>query len=119
MKRARGLQANGGDSASRDGVVAAQLSVIGMDCEDCAAEVRRALSHLGGVVGASVALRARAATVVYDPRLTFPTRLLQAVRQAAHDGRHHFEAAVTRVGSAGELRRRPPRTIQEPPDDGP
>lgn len=83
--------------------VAAYLTVTGMDCYRCALQVRRSLSRLNGVIFTIVSLSAGVATVAYDPTRTFPERLVQAVQRSVRDGRHHFEATVTRVGPAAEL----------------
>jgi copper chaperone CopZ len=85
-------------AAHAPAAVVAHLGVAGTDCERCPDLVGRALSLVGGVLVAVVSLDAETAVVTYDPRRTFPSRLLQAVAAAAHDGRHRFAAAVRSIG---------------------
>ena len=89
----------------------AHLDVAGMDCERCPTLIGRVLSRVGGVHLAVVSLDTQTAVVTYDPKFTFPSRLLQAVAGAPSIGRRRFAAAVRRIGSpdGGDSSRSAPR----------
>lgn len=77
----------------------AHLDVAGMDCERCPTRIGRTLSRVRGVHLAEVSLDTETAVVTYDPRLTFPSKLVQAVAAAPPGGRRRFVATVRRIGS--------------------
>ena len=58
------------------------LHVTGMTCSACSTSVERALKQTVGVMDAAVNLLSGMAEVRYDPELTGPRHLLQAVSQA-------------------------------------
>ena len=57
-----------------------ELNVSGMTCAACQANVQRALKRQPGVSDASVNLMTGQAQVVFDPALTAPPQLVEAVR---------------------------------------
>jgi Cu+-exporting ATPase len=63
------------------------LPVEGMTCAACQGHVSRALTGTPGVERATVNLMTNEATVVYDPRLTSPTSLVEAVEATGYGAR--------------------------------
>ncbi|HXG45560.1 MAG TPA: heavy metal translocating P-type ATPase [Gemmatimonadales bacterium] len=63
------------------------LAVSGMTCAACSARVQRALARAPGVESASVNLMTGAATVVYDPTVTSPHELQEAVERTGYGAR--------------------------------
>ncbi|MDZ7802232.1 MAG: heavy metal translocating P-type ATPase [Trueperaceae bacterium] len=61
-----------------------RLGIEGMTCANCSARVERALGKTGGVSDAAVNLATERATITYDPTLTSPDALLQAVEKAGY-----------------------------------
>ncbi|HVZ83366.1 MAG TPA: heavy metal translocating P-type ATPase [Terracidiphilus sp.] len=61
------------------------LPVIGMTCAACQHHVESALRETSGVASAHVDLMAHRATVVFDPSVTAPDLLIEAVRSAGYD----------------------------------
>ncbi len=57
----------------------ADLTITGMTCAACQANVQRALTRAPGVVDASVNLMTGQARVIYDPAVTDPTALIPGV----------------------------------------
>ncbi len=78
------------------------LPVLGMTCASCQHHVEEALRATAGVEEARVDLMAHRASVVFDPALTAPEQLVEAIRGAGYDavlpraggGRDHAEHAV-------------------------
>jgi len=62
----------------------AELTVTGMSCAGCAANVEKALKKRPGVVSANVNLATAKATVEFDPRLASRTDLVRAIREAGY-----------------------------------
>jgi Cu+-exporting ATPase len=58
-----------------------------MTCAACQANVQRALERTTGVRRAAVNLMTHDATVVYDPRLASPQRLVEAVNDVGYESR--------------------------------
>src|SRR5712692_6377043 len=56
-----------------------ELKITGMDCEVCAATIRRKLLETRGVVKAEVRYPAGSATVQFDPSQTDPEKLIAVV----------------------------------------
>ena len=77
----------------------AHLDVAGMECERCPTLIGRALSRVRGVHLSEVSLDTETADVTYDPRWTFPSKLVQAVAAAPPVGHRRFVATVRRIGS--------------------
>ncbi|HEY1803210.1 MAG TPA: heavy metal translocating P-type ATPase [Terracidiphilus sp.] len=77
------------------------LPVLGMTCASCQHHVEEALRATTGVEQARVDLMAHRASVVFDPALTRPEQLVEAIRGAGYDavlprpgeGAGHGEAA--------------------------
>jgi len=61
-----------------------ELTVTGMSCAGCAANVERALKGLDGVAEATVNLATAKATVVFDPGLATRSDLVRAIRDAGY-----------------------------------
>ena len=61
-----------------------ELTVTGMSCAGCAANVERALKGLGGVIEAYVNLATAKATVVFDPGRVTRSDLVRAIRNAGY-----------------------------------
>src|SRR6202167_4049087 len=61
------------------------LPVLGMTCASCQIHVEEALSAAAGVQSAHVDLMANRANVVFDPALTAPANLIEAIRGAGYD----------------------------------
>ena len=60
------------------------IPVQGMTCAACQARVQRALQRQPGVVDASVNLMMQNATVPYDPAVTRPEALVEAIRDTGY-----------------------------------
>ncbi len=71
------------------------LPVLGLTCAACQHHVEEALRATVGVEQARVDLMAHRATVVFDPALAEPERLIEAIRGAGYD------AVLPREGAAG------------------
>ena len=71
------------------------LPVLGMTCASCQHHVEEALRKTQGVESARVDLMAHRASVVFDPDLTAPPKLIEAIRGAGYD------AVLPRKGDAG------------------
>ena len=63
------------------------LAVSNMTCSSCGPTVRRALQQVPGVYKATVDLRARTATVYFDPSATTIADLTQATANAGYPAR--------------------------------
>src|SRR5690349_23418899 len=61
-----------------------RLPVSGMTCASCVGRVEKALRREPGVVSADVSLASETATVVYDPFVTAPAGLAEAVGRAGY-----------------------------------
>jgi Cu+-exporting ATPase len=61
------------------------LPVLGMTCASCQHHVEEALRSTAGVESARVDLMAHRASVVFDPALTAPQALIEAIRGAGYD----------------------------------
>lgn len=85
--------------------MAAYLTVWGMGCSRCALRVHNNLLRLDGVLLVEVVLEHCTAVVAYDPQRVGADRLVQAVSDAGDDGRHHYQAQVTRQMPAAEALR--------------
>jgi len=68
------------------------IPVQGMTCAACQASVQKALQRQPGVLDASVNLMMRNAAVTYDPAVTRPEALVEAIRDTG------YEAALPRAG---------------------
>jgi P-type Cu+ transporter len=60
------------------------IPVEGMTCAACQASVQKALQRQPGVLGASVNLMTRNAAVTYDPAVTRPEALVEAIRDTGY-----------------------------------
>src|SRR4029453_8179543 len=61
------------------------IPVGGMTCAACQAHVQRALNRQPGVRDASVSLMLNQAAVRYDPNLSTPESLVEAIRETGYD----------------------------------
>jgi len=61
------------------------LPVLGMSCASCQHYVEEALRATAGVESARVDLMAHRASVVFDPALTQPAQLVEAIRAVGYD----------------------------------
>lgn len=59
-----------------------RLAVVGMRCDDCAKQVRRALLRHDGVLDADVRLASASASITFDPGRTSARDLLEVVNRA-------------------------------------
>jgi len=71
------------------------LPVLGMSCASCQHHVEQALRSTAGVASAHVDLMAHRASVVFDPAITAPQALVDAIRSAGYD------AVLPRAGETG------------------
>jgi Cu+-exporting ATPase len=85
------------------------LPVLGMTCASCQHHVEEALRATAGVESARVDLMAHRASVVFDPALTAPEQLVEAIRGAGYDAvlpresdgvAHVEDAAAGAIGAA-------------------
>jgi copper chaperone CopZ len=60
------------------------ISVGGLQCPACAAEVSAALHRVSGVQAVEVSLARHRAVVTYDPARATPARLMDAIREAGY-----------------------------------
>ena len=67
-----------------NGMTALELTIRGMDCADCVRTVETALNSLPGVTSARVILTAERGTVVYDPSVLQPQRIVDAVNATGY-----------------------------------
>ncbi|WP_263358072.1 heavy metal translocating P-type ATPase [Acidicapsa ligni] len=67
------------------GAATIALPVLGMSCAACQRHVEQALNDSPGVVSARVDLMRHRARVEFDPRITQPTALVQAIRDSGYD----------------------------------
>lgn len=72
------------------------LPVLGMTCASCQHHVEEALCATPGVESARVDLMAHRASVVFDPSVAAPERLVEAIRGAGYD------AVLPRTGGSGQ-----------------
>src|ERR1700691_4320827 len=76
------------------------LPVLGMTCASCQIHVEEALSSAAGVQSAHVDLMANRASVVFDPALTAPANLIEAIRASGYDAvLPRTDAAATQPSS--------------------
>ena len=61
------------------------LPVLGMSCAACQHHVEAALCAMAGVESARVDLMAHRASVVFDPAVTRPSQLVEAIRASGYD----------------------------------
>ncbi|WP_235401191.1 heavy metal translocating P-type ATPase [Rubrobacter aplysinae] len=73
------------------------IPVTGMSCASCSGRVEKALARAEGVAEASVNLATERASVSYDPELTRPEGLVEAVRGAGYGA----EVRQTSLGVTG------------------
>ncbi|MHB8370757.1 MAG: heavy metal translocating P-type ATPase, partial [Leptospirales bacterium] len=62
----------------------AEFPVLGMTCAACTGRVSRALKKLPGVADVSVNLATHRASLVFDPRRTTPSEILESVRKSGY-----------------------------------
>ncbi|HEX5751018.1 MAG TPA: heavy metal translocating P-type ATPase [Archangium sp.] len=62
-----------------------ELPILGMTCAACVRRIEKALGAVPGVASASVNLALKRAKVTYDPSLTSPSRLAEAVKRAGYE----------------------------------
>jgi Cu+-exporting ATPase len=84
---------------------AVTLPIEGMHCAGCVARVEKTLGGLDGVKKASVDLVSREAWVVYDPALTGPSSMREAVRAIGYAVPEPAAAAAADGMAAAEERR--------------
>jgi copper chaperone CopZ len=72
----------------------ATLAIWGMGCQNCVTRVRNSLRATEGVYGVDVYLNMALAEVMYDSKQVLPKQLIDAVAQAATDGRHEYRAQL-------------------------
>ncbi len=70
------------------------LAISGMACMSCANRVSNSLLSLIGVVEAQVDQVRGTAQVVFNPQLTNPSEMFQAVVRAGGDGQHNYSARL-------------------------
>ena len=76
------------DGAAASDVLVRELALVGMTCEGCAANVRRALETIPGVTGVEVRYAEARALVQIDPNAAVDdARLLEAVGGAGYGAR--------------------------------
>jgi Cu+-exporting ATPase len=84
------------------------IPVSGMTCAACSGRVQRALEKEAGVTGAAVNLMLRNATVAYDPAVTSPGALVDAIRATGYEaelpagGRTAFEEQAAQDAAQDE-----------------
>jgi P-type Cu+ transporter len=83
-----------------------ELPIVGMTCANCAANVERTLNKkVPGVIKASVNFGTEAASVDYDPALTNPEAMAQAVKEAGYELVLPSEGQESGPGDAEQLAR--------------
>ncbi|XP_068657122.1 copper-transporting ATPase RAN1 isoform X2 [Aristolochia californica] len=86
-----------GKEISKDGVRRIQVKVTGMTCAACSNSVESAITAVGGVVRASVALLQNKADVVFDPKVATDEDIKTAIEDAG------FEAEILPDSNASKL----------------
>ncbi|MHB1682610.1 MAG: heavy metal translocating P-type ATPase [Bacilli bacterium] len=66
-------------------VQSAQLNITGMTCAACAARIEKNLNKVPGVQQASVNFASEKVTVVFDPGVANPGKLIETVRKTGYD----------------------------------
>jgi len=61
------------------------LPIKGMSCASCAVNIQKSLDGMEGVSRANMNFAASRATVLFEPRLVSPEKIIQAVRQTGYD----------------------------------
>src|ERR1700691_3592145 len=61
------------------------MPVLGMTCASCQHHVEEALRSTAGVQSARIDLMANRASVVFDPAVSTPQALIDAIRSAGYD----------------------------------
>jgi Cu+-exporting ATPase len=61
------------------------LPVEGMSCASCAVNIQKGLSQLGGVNQSNVNFATSRATVMFEPRLVSPEKIIQTIRDSGYD----------------------------------
>jgi P-type Cu+ transporter len=79
------------------------LPVLGMTCAACQHHIENALERTAGVKSAHVDLMANRASIVFDPSLSSPNALVEAIRGAGYD------AVLPRPDDKS------PKQVEEPP----
>ena len=72
-------------NSDRSGTESIVLPVLGMTCAACQHHVQEALAQTPGVVAARVDLMRHRAVVDFDPRMTEPETLIEAIRGSGYD----------------------------------
>jgi Cu+-exporting ATPase len=72
-------------SATPAGLATIELPVSGMTCAACQSRVQKTLGNADGVEAATVNLLLENATITYDPLVTGPSALIQAIRDTGYD----------------------------------
>ncbi len=67
------------------GVQSAQLNITGMTCAACAARIEKNLNKLPGVQQANVNFASEKVTVLFDPDVANPGKLIETVRKTGYD----------------------------------
>ncbi len=67
------------------GVQSAQLNITGMTCAACAARIEKNLNKVPGVQQASVNFASERVTVLFDPDVANPEKLIETVRKTGYD----------------------------------
>lgn len=82
------------------------MPVTGMNCAACQVHIEHALRETPGVSNAQVNLMSHRARVTYDPTLTGPQQLVEAVRGAGYNasipGEHEHDHRMHDHGDAGD-----------------
>lgn len=75
----------------------AHLTLDDVTLPDEAAAVRDALLAVAGTLAVRIDLALRRAIVTYDPRITLPDRLTDAVNRAVPATHHPYHARITHI----------------------
>ena len=79
------LPADRGQAAKKVKTERLDLSLQGMSCAACAANIEKSLSRLEGVTQVGVNFAASKATVLFEPELLSAAEIVKAVRDAGYD----------------------------------
>ena len=92
-----GVESLGAPEAART----VRFRLAGLDCAQCATSLARSIAHMAGVAAAEADFGTAALRVGYDPSVTDPQQLAQAVREAGYDVELDPEAQEPALPRAG------------------
>ena len=82
------LSKSGPEGGERASLVRVEMTIAGLDCVMCAAGLQNDLRRHSGVKYAEVQYQTKTAVIEYDPAITGPAQLAEAVRRNGFEMAH-------------------------------